>query len=222
MLAELTRKTDFTCSLAPVAPFIYVGMTGRHVFVEEWGDTLGDVVTQTGPRRKIVLVSRDFVNEYSAQLSYEDMELQPGSFWFDRANELIYIHTELNASPVVSVFNYGYAFGVTTGVDVIYIGDYKYAPVLKSIPDIEQTVDTVGLDKPTGMTGSAVLSNLSEREPGSVRDTGILDFLISESVYGNDFKIYDDSENPVGTFKVENVSIGMKEMTLNLQDKRIK
>jgi len=224
VIAEIVRNTYFVSSLTPIAPFIWTGYTHNYEFMPDWEATLGDIFTRTGQKDKVMQVTRGSLNKYIQASSYNDCIAQEMSFYFDETLQQVYIHTEHEYCPVTSAYDYGYSFGVCSSMQgVIYIGDYEYLPLIKSIPDIEQEADVTGSSQPTGMTGSILLDNHSIPDQITQLPRGELDFLLEESVYGNDVFIYDYEDSvliPVACLYIDDVEHTLEEVSLDLQDKR--
>jgi hypothetical protein len=224
IIAEMSRNTNFVSSLTPYAPFIWTGYTNNYEYSDTWGTTLGDVLLNTGRLQKVIQVTRDFVNKYIKADTYNDCVSQVMSYYFDEALQQVYIHTEYDFNPIVSSYDYGFAFGMCSeSFGVMYIDDYEYLPLVKSIPTIEQESDVVGLSEPTGMTGSITLNNVSCVDPIDFTVRGELDFLIDEAIFGNDILLYDYRDEiltPIACFYIDDFELSLSEAVINLQDKR--
>lgn len=221
---EVTRNREYFASLTPLDAFIWTGYTKHYEFTDNWGTNLGDEIVATGRIEKVLQVSRDYLNKYILATSLLDCYAQEASYYFDRTLQQIFVHTEHVFNPMVAVFDYGYALGMCSSLlGVTYIDNYEYLPLIKSSPDIEQEADTIGSAQPTGMTGTLTLNNVAVPDPVTTIPRGELDFLLTESVYGNDVFVYDYSDStltPTGAFFIEEIEISQDEISFNLQDKR--
>jgi len=154
--------------------------------------------------------------------SYNDCVAQEGSFYFDRLLHQIWIHVEHEYTPFCAVIDYGYGFGVTSE-SVEYIDDYEYLPLIVSAPDLEISADSIGASKPTGMTASLVLNSAEIVNEITGVEESPLDFLITESIFGNDVYLYSYDKVTLADIMrlyVDGLEFGLSEVTLNLEDRR--
>ena len=153
-----------------------------------------------------------------------DCRTQKGSWYFDRTIQQVYIHMEHGYSPFTSPVDYGYALGLcSSSLGVVYIEDCEYLPLITQSIDIESESDVVGSSRPTGTTGTIICDNHAIPDPVTGIPRGELDFLLTETIYGNDVFLYDYVNgilNPIRCFYIENFDHSLKEVTLNVQDKR--
>ena len=222
IVADLTRNLDFT-TLTVYEPFIYVGTVKYYTLKTEWETSPDDLFEESGIV-KAQQVTRDYLNKYDAQDSLADCESQESSFYFDKPTQQIYIHVEHDYSPLSAVVDYGYAFGLIDQDSAgEYIDDYYYEPVITGGGDISQSADTKGVSQPKGSSSSLTLNNTARYNEHTKLPEGILDFILTESLYHNDVFIYnyaDDVLTPIGAFYLEDFDPSLTEITLNLQDKR--
>lgn len=220
LLAEITRNENPVCSLHCISPFIFVYENKYRQLKSSWTlscDDIFDIKTRTNVKQ----VSENYLTKYIQELSYAEMLLQESSWYFDDANQLIYIHINHKENPLTAIIDYGYAFGVTNN-ELVYINDYEYLPLVKDFPDINRETDYTNSEQPTGSTGSLTLSNL-ETDNGDGIKYGRLDFMIDESIYGNDIYLYryeNDILYPISSKYIENITIGLEEVEIDLQDRR--
>lgn len=223
-ICDLVRNKQYVTSLTPVAPFIYTGYTERYTLPSAWGSSLDDTIFATGRKEKVLQVTRDFFNKYLQMDTYNECIAQEASFYFNKTDQQVFIHIEHSYSPIVSVVDYGYSFGICSSMSgTTYIDDYEYLPLIESIPDVEQEADVIGSSKPTGMTGSMVLNNISIPDPVTTIPRGELDFLLDESVFGNDVFVYDydgTTLTPVVCLYIDDFDHSTEQVSFNLQDKR--
>jgi hypothetical protein len=222
IVAEVTRNLNYIY-LTNYAPFVYVGTTKYRSFKTSWGTSCDDLF-DTGARVKVLQVTRDYLNKYLQEYTLAECLAQEGSFYFDRENQLVYVHIEHGWSPQTSVVDYGYAFGVCSQkLGYIYIDDYQYEPVITDATDISLSADDVTVDQPKGSTSSLQMNNTSRYNELTGLPEGVLDFIFTESLAHNDVFIYNYRKgilSRAGAFFVENFDISETEITLNLQDKR--
>ena len=222
IVAELVRNLEFI-TLTNYSPFIYVGTIKYYSLKTEWGTSCDDLF-DTGARVKAKQVTRDYLNKYIQEDTLAECEAQEGSFYFDRTNQLVYVHMEHDYSPQTAACDYGYAFGVCSkSAGGTYIDDNYYEPVIEDGISISQTADTSGVSQPKGSTSTLELNNTARYNELTKMPEGILDFIFTENLYHNDVfcYLYDGSTlTPIGAFYIEDFSIDLEKITLNLQDKR--
>lgn len=221
-VAELTRNLTFI-TLTNYAPFIYVGTTKYRSLKTEWGTDVNDL-WDLNSRVKVKQVARDYLNKYIEESTLAECEAQEASFYFDRANQLVYIHIEHEWSPQTAPIDYGYAFGICNGsAGYIYIDDYGYEPVISDDIDISRDADAIGESQPTGSSSSLPMINEARYNELTGLPEGILDFMFTENLYHNDVFLYnylDGVLTPTAVYFIEDWSVDLKTATLNLQDKR--
>lgn len=222
IVAELARNLDFL-TLACYRPFVYVGTIKYYSLLDEWGTSCDDLF-DTDARVKVVQTTRDYLNHYLQENTLDECLEQEGSFYFDRDNQLVYVHIEHDYSPQVAAIDYGYAFGIIDhNAGGTYIDDYYYEPVITDDIEISRTADSVGVSQPKGSTSSINVNNTSRYNELTKMPEGVLDFIFTENLYHNDVFVYNyaDSElTALGTFFLEDFDIDLESITLNLQDKR--
>ena len=220
MIIELVRNDKYTASLHNTGKYIYVGEIKNRSLKTAWGESCDDIFNEIA-ENKVLQVTENYLTKYIKQETYSEMLTQESSWYFDNVNQLVYIHINHSESPLTSIYDYGYSFGICEK-EVTYIDDFEYLPLIKDAPDIDRETDYTNSNQPTGSTGSITLSNMEYKNENGVKE-GRLDFLLSENVYGNDVFIYTLSENalvPIASKYIENISIGMNEVEISLQDRR--
>lgn len=220
MFIEFVRNDVYITSLHKVLGYIYVGEVRYYSLKKSWGESCDDIF-ETSSKIKALQVTENFITKYLKESTYADMLTQESSWYFDYENQLIYIHMKHTENPLTAVYDYGYAFGVTDN-EVTYINDVEYLPLIKESPDIDRESDYTNSDQPTGSTGSITLANMEYRNDSGEKE-GRLDFLLNENIYGNDVFFYmlsDGQLKPIASKYVEDITIGMQEVSIQLQDRR--
>ena len=222
IVAQLVRTGNFETPLTPLYPFVFVSYVGFRTLKSEWGVSCDDLF-DTSKAINVKQVARDYLNKYIEQFSIGDVLSQEGSWYFEDASGKVYVHVEHSQNPVCSIFDYGYSFGLSQD-ELVYIDDYEYLPLILESPDIDRETDYTNSDQPTGSTGTITLSNMSFVNELGV-DEGILDFLITEPVWGNDLFLYKYDEStetltPLAYKYIQDVSIGEDQIDIELQDRR--
>lgn len=155
---------------------------------------------------------------YTKTNSLSACEVLPSSFYWDNANQILYIHHTHSIFPTADIFSIGQSYLVNDR-EMIYIDDISCDPVLKSVPNISQKADLVKYDKLAFVSGSVVFDNTQ----------GYFDQIITSNIYGNDLTIYyaDSSETvtrddmaPLANFYVEDYDFSKYDLTIKVQDKR--
>lgn len=220
MYIDIVRNEKYACSLHHIENNIYVAETKYRLLKTSWDGSCDDIFSTT-KIFKILQVTENFLTKYLQESTYEDMVSQEASWYFDSENQLIYIHMKHTESPLTAIYDYGYAFGVCEN-EVKYIGDVEYLPLIKDAPDIDRETDYTNSEQPTGSTGSITLSNMEYENENGIKE-GRLDFLLAENVYGNDvffYSLIDGALVPISMKYIEDISIGMNEVEVSLQDRR--
>lgn len=220
MFIEFVRNDTFSASLHNMGGFIFVAEVKYRTLKTSWGSSCDDIFN-TNQRKKVLQVNENFLTKYIRENTYNDMIVQESSWYFDITNQLIYLHITHNESPLTSKMDYGYSFGVTNN-DVVYIDDVEYLPLIKDAPDLDRETDYTNSEQPTGSTGSITLSNMEHENENGIKE-GRLDFLLSENIYGNDVFFYTIESGalvPVAMKYIEDISIGINEVEISLQDRR--
>src|SRR5574344_1314612 len=92
ILVDIVRnKTPVV--MTPYRPFVYIIYTNGRELRDEWGASADDIFT-IEQREKVLQVTRDYLTKYLEQATIGDCIAQESSFYFDRANQLIYVHVE--------------------------------------------------------------------------------------------------------------------------------
>lgn len=223
IVAELVRNKEYL-TITPYEPFIWKGYINYWDYLEDWPDTWEDLIVARNRREKVKQVSVEFLYKYIEADSYADCRSQRGSFYYDRINQVVYINFRPGESPLVNAIDYGLAFGLSgSAAGVQYIDDYEYLPLVESFIDLEVEADIVGINAPTEVAGSLALINTEYINPVTSKREGHLDFLLSESIYGNDVFIYDFVDGDLSEILclfVEDFEIDLERVTLNVNDKR--
>jgi hypothetical protein len=222
-VADIVLTRSFPLSIVNVKPFIYKGYTNYYVLRDEWTDDCDDLYT-TGRNEKVVQCAVDFSNKLLAVTTLSECESTENTYYVDKSNQAVYIHTPNNESVLTALYDYALAFGVSTN-GVQYINDDEYLPIVKTYPEIQIQDEAVGQKQPTGIVASLILNNL-EYDNNGTRE-GVLDFILEDdaSVYGNDIILY-NYENGVlektGVATVNDFEISLQSVTLSLTDERMK
>jgi len=150
---------------------------------------------------------------YLQVYNYETLKTTEQTWMFDPSDaSRIFIHFKNSAPPFVFInFKAGALYAFSYGAPVV-IGNTKTLPLLKSIPDIEDSSDLFQYQRMAFTTGNIVIDNSS----------GYLDSffeLFGSDVFFNIYKSKDDVEI-VKKFFVEDYEIGLDEVRLSIKDIR--
>jgi hypothetical protein len=222
IVAEVVRNSGWV-TFSSYAPFVFCGIIKYRSLKTEWGTSVDDLFT-TGQRVKVKQVTRDYLNKYLEQESLAECMAQEGSFYFDRVNQLVYVHVEHQWSQLTAPFDYGYAFGVCSQrLGYIYIDDYQFEPVITESTDVSLSADDVTVGQPKGSTSSLQMNNMERYNELTGLPEGVLDFILRENIDHNDVFVYNYQKGVLSksaAYFIEDFDISEKEITLNLQDKR--
>jgi hypothetical protein len=221
-VTEILRYYDVE-NIAPYAPFIYKCLPSRKTTADWWIDILGGedlTVLNVTINPKSVLY--DSTTQYDEVDSYNDLLDGGDSFYFDYNNQILYIHTDIEAQPAISELETGVTTGYTNNSEFIYIDDVPYKNLLLSTLSLEKEADLADYNQLAFLSGDQVFDNTS----------GEFDEIIDNNIYGNDVTVYyletvkdknnysRDELDKLATFYVEDYEHSLREFTLTLQDKR--
>lgn len=221
-VVELLRSIDIE-DFAPHAQFVYKSTINTLEQADWWTDVFG-ATDETSSETIHVgsFYSGNGVNRYSQASTLNDCVDQEESFYWDNANQTIYVHFEHSMSWYNGNYYYGRAYGFTDE-DVIYIDDTEYLPLLRSVPSIAQQQDIQNYGKLAFINGAIALDNTS----------GDIDWMIEEELSGQEIALYnldndDITENSAARsslvdlafFYIEDYSIGNDETGIRVQDLR--
>lgn len=219
-IAEILRYKDIT-SYAPYAPYIYTFFPSTYLTASWWEDITTDTVKQN-TRCSIPECFTAPNDELSSLDSIGDMSAQESSFYFDKVNQILYIHYPSTFNPWSQATRYGKVQGYTNNDTVIYIDDVIYNPLLLSVPSISKSEDLASYDKLAFISGDYTFDN----------SNGDFDDLINEDIYANRVYAY-YMPNKSGTYDftksdmtalasyyVENYEYSLSEFTVTAQDLR--
>jgi hypothetical protein len=142
------------------------------------------------------------------------------TYFFDFANQQLYVNYGLLYSPRLDATEYLKQFGFCDE-NVVYINDFEYLPVLKDSISVSQQQDLINYSKIAYASGSVKLLN----------NGGELDFLNNMTLFSNDAVIYhlarnetgeyvrDDLE-PVAYMLIDDITVSMRDGKITLKDIR--
>jgi hypothetical protein len=169
----------------------------------------------------IASFTRDGINRYAAVTSPATCVSTEQSFYWDNANQRLYIHLEHDQYPIGPVYQYGKTYGYSKE-RAVYIDDIFYSPIIDSIPSLEQTQDLEAYDSLAFLSGAVTLKN----------HNGDIDWMLDNPPFGfecqiarlEDIKGVDTYLRSALTYLaalyVEDFSATLQKNTLNLQDRR--
>ena len=221
--------TDFTNYYS----FVYTAMPGAYELADYWTSTFGTGESNNTAKIIISQFKRDDIFEYSEVSSIGDCLSTEQSFYWDFANQVLYVHFEHDYNPYVNDYIYNFVNGFTDYSNTIYIDDIEYLPIVTNIPNLSQQASIIDYDKQAYITGSITFNN-AQLFKG---EAAPLDFLLTENIYRNavellylddedittDGKVYSATESDLaelGYFYAESFEWTLSELTLNIQDVR--
>lgn len=225
-IARISNNESFSFQLSVIMPFIYIGYLPKYSFADTWGSDIDGVVLQTGEKVDVISVYEKYLNQLDSQESYNDCIAQESSYYFDSVNQVVYIHVSHDANPIYDDISYGYAIGLSMD-EVVHINGYPFLPLVKTMPSASREASIFGSESPTKSTASIVLVNGEMPDPVTGDAVGILDYLLTEKIYGNVLQVsdYDEStgnEVPVSSWNIGNTTISESEIVIELEDRRYK
>ena len=203
------------------APFTYKCLPARRSTADWWTVGFGGYDDNSNLTTNIGSLLQPPNTFYSSVNSIADVISQDRSFFWDSANQILYIHIDQDILPVKESFSSGTTFGYTDNGQ-IYIDDVAYEPLLKSIPSLAQQADLAEYKQMAFINGELVFDNTG----------GAFDAILEDSIYGNDVLIYyldakkglidyERSELvPLTSLYVENYEHSIEEFTASVQDQR--
>jgi hypothetical protein len=208
-------------------PFIYRQKLSFYNYTSYFITTYGAVNNANTVRRNITAITINTV-DYALKTSYADMKADEESFYFDIANQILYIHLnhtyhifayEIYASNSIGFVNHNRANG-----DPVIYNDILYKPLLKQIPSMEVSINTGIYKLFSFFGGNFVLNNWPTDFIGMLGywDDSYLDNpegnLIS-LLYGLDDYAY-ASLIQFARFKITNHNVSPFECSLSVKDRR--
>lgn len=202
------------------SPFIYTASPATWATGSYWTTAFGAPAESSAQSIEITSFVRDNVFIYSKVESLADCLLIEKSFYWDNANQVLYIHLEHDQSILFPAFKYGSTFGICDK-KACYIGGIFYAPILKSIPSLAQSQDFEAYDQLNFISGNVIADNTG----------GLLDGFLTEECYGYDCYIgyLDDDERDdydrdeityLAALYVDDYSASKSEFIWDVKDRR--
>lgn len=204
-----------------VRPFIFSLTPGVWATAAYWTTAFGAPAESSIETMYIASFTRDGINRYASVASYALCLATEQSFYWDNTNQVLYVHMEHDQFPIGPVWQYGKTYGYCKERS-IYIDNIFYAPLIESIPSLEQSQDLEAYDALNFMSGSVILKN----------QNGYIDWMLENQPFGFDCQIasfedvkgvdvYTRSDLTYrAALYVEKPSFTLQKTTLNLQDRR--
>jgi hypothetical protein len=163
----------------------------------------------------------DIDNFYSLQTSLTDCEDNEESFYFDIANQTLYIHLNHLLNPYACTIEYGKVYGYTND-KVRYFNGITYLPELISVPNYKIRVDPLRYTQQAFYGGDFIFNN---RPIDGNNNDGKFDsneeFTGNEifCYYGETTDEYDDLLLIANNY-IYNTILGMDKVIVKTKDKR--
>lgn len=224
-IVDVAQKIDVS-GMSPVSPNVYEIRPVNKTLADFWITTFGASDESTNKRVLIIGFNRSSAAKFTRATSYNDMVSLEASFYWDNADQILYVHLEHDQGPFSDGYQYSVAFGFSDS-GIVYIDDIEYRPLILSVPSFAQQQDLQDYDQLSFISGSIQLNNHG-------RPDGELDSFITEDVYGNDAFIYsldDTLINSTGNalrsdlegiaaVYIEDYDISLQSIDLRIQDVR--
>jgi hypothetical protein len=179
IIVELSRTTSLTTPLVNFAPFIYRTLPARRQTASYWTDIFGATGENVTDEIIVTGVFRKPQTSYDEAFDTTDLLTREQSWFWDNANQVLYIHMEHEIFPTFESFATGVVFGYSDQT-VATIGATVYEPLVRSVPSVAQRADLINYDRMAFISGQVVFDNVA----------GQFDDIIDDPIYGNDVQIY--------------------------------
>jgi hypothetical protein len=202
----------------PYRPFVYAYRFTVFTVAAYWISTFGAPDESMNDPIVIISVKQDFSINYEQKLNRDACIALEKSFFWDNAEQALYIHFIHTSSPFSCVIGYGRVIGFST--KSVYIDNIYYPPLIVSAPSFAQQQDIVDYDLLSFINGTINLRNYG----------GELDYLISQNIHGFTLDIYYLDDNlvtpsrsdmvQIASLFVDDYDMSLKEISVKIQDKR--
>lgn len=219
-LVEIDKQYDYTDGFTPKSPYIFQTLIANLSPDNYWTSIFEATNEYNQEIKQVNSVTINFETELTQQDSYEDMESQELSFYFDFDTQILYIHIEEEANLMATNPYIGIMTGYTTDT-VRYFNNQEYIPIVTSIPSISQSADPLEYEIISFISASVELANPTI--------DGELMFNGKEKLYGNTVRLYrgSDGDSYSDLIKIfdgyiSNLEVNTESVTLTLGDNREK
>lgn len=218
MPSVLELIKDFKLSnFSIVSPGVYSSLPGAVSLAAYWTDVFNSPDESSERRVLVQTVRVNGGSTYFERFSLSECLDNESTFYWDNANQKLYIHFTIDVDPLFDNVTYGIAYGFCSG-QTLYIEDQEYLPVIEGVPSVAQSEDLVDYDLLDFISGAFNLNNSNSD----------LDFIIDENVIGNDVFFYHIPEGKssrsdlirLGSYNVENYNISQDLCSIDVIDKR--
>lgn len=202
-------------------PFVVQCYPARRTTADWWTVTFGADGDDSEVELNISAIVQKPNVSYTRANTLPDCLVQSRSFFWDSANQILYIHVDMDVIPEQSSFSSGVTTGVTNR-GVAYIDDVLYKPLLKAIPSLAQQAELDQYDLMAFIAGQIELTNSG----------GQFDDIIDDAIHGNDVFLYylaSDTSRfrytrselvQLANLYVENYTFSLAQFVIDVQDKR--
>jgi hypothetical protein len=208
------------------APFVYSLLPGSYKAASYWVTKFGALDQSRTGTIFIQAFTRAVTVAYTKRDTLQDCIDNEQSFFWDNANQKLYVHFEHDQEGDTDVYQYSEFLGFSDR-ELIYIDNQEYLPLIESVPSVKQSVDIINYSKPSFVNGSIKLRNTGGR----------LDNFIKLKINGNDVLLYYINDEDISyvaetatatrsalknlaAFFLEDRVVGIKNVIAKVQDKR--
>ena len=203
-----------------VSPFCYVYTPFPRSLAYFWTGIFGAQDESSNERVFVLSAIINYITRFNKVNDVLECRNTFYTYFFDFANQQLYINYGLLYSPRLDVTEYLKQFGFCDE-NVVYVDDFEYLPLLSESIKVSSQQDLVNYSKLAYATGSVKFLNQG----------GQLDFINGMSLFSNDAVIYhlertetetytrDDLE-PVAYMLIDDISVSMRDGKMTLQDIR--
>lgn len=219
VIAEVGIQNIIT-RFSSIAPFVYSFTVNVSSLASFWTQAFGANNEVTDERSNVISVYVLSTDRFAKVISLSNCLTTQESFFYDFANQLLYVNFGVNYNPLIDSSEMLKVIGFCDTA-VVYVDDIPFIPLITDAPKLTQKQDMINYDQLAFSMGSITINNQS----------GDANFLKEATIFSNDvalsFLDYDGrSEHtrseltPLAWYLVENVEIGKQKGKISLQDVR--
>lgn len=205
-------------------PYVVKILPGTRTTADWWAVTFGAGYDLDSDKQVNISAMLQLPNtQYNRVRTLGDLLKQRKSFYFDAANQALYVHLLPLTIPAESSFSSGVVSGVSDK-DFCYVSGQVFKPLIKQAPPLGNQIDLAKYDALAFSGGLLELDNTD----------GEYDDVITDDIYGNDVFYYYLHENnhvllsdyqrsdllAMASYYVEDIGFSLESLSIGLQDKR--
>lgn len=219
VIAEIGLQNIIT-RFSNVSPFVYSSTVNVASLASFWTQAFGANNDITDERSNVISVYVVSTDRLAKVITLANCLTTQESFYYDFANQLLYINFGVNYNPLLDSSEMLKVIGFCDTA-VVYVDDIPFIPLITDAPKLTQKQDMINYDQLAFSMGSITINNQS----------GDANFLKEATIFSNDVALsfidYDGrSEHirneltPLAWYLIENIEIGKQKGKISLQDVR--